>query len=145
MIILIAYIKKDDKTFMIAKDIIDNLMKVYEFTLSELNQLTKELSNVDIEIQSLLHYVEFNKFDVVSGYKIVRNLKDLRIKRRGIKNELEPLQILLSSLEKCDLNRVNEKIKVKLEKIADKQNFLNIKDVLESDALTEMACSKVFR
>lgn len=57
--------------------------------------LEKELSTVDMEIQDCLHYIEFMKLNAAQGYKAYKLLKERRMRRRSIKNELQVLEIIL--------------------------------------------------
>lgn len=56
---------------------------------NEKMNLCNDLSNVDKEISDILHYIEFNKFNAADGYKLARSLKELRLKRRDIKDQID--------------------------------------------------------
>ena len=51
-------------------------------------------SRVDQEISDILHYIEFFSFNACEGYKLAKELKELRLKRRDIKNQLEAINII---------------------------------------------------
>lgn len=51
-------------------------------------------SEVDKEICDIMHFIEFNNFSASDGYKLCKALKDLRLRRRKIKNELELINII---------------------------------------------------
>ncbi len=57
--------------------------------------LEKDLSKVDMEIQDCLHYIEFMKLNAAQGYQAYKLLKERRVRRRSIKNELQVLDIIL--------------------------------------------------
>ena len=57
--------------------------------------LEKDLSKVNMEIQDCLHYIEFTKLNAAQGYKAYKILKERRVRRRSIKNELQVLDIIL--------------------------------------------------
>lgn len=59
-------------------------------------ELNQKLSNIDKEICDLLHYIEFCNLNAAQGYKVYKMLKERRIIRRSIKNELNVLNIILS-------------------------------------------------
>lgn len=59
------------------------------------NELTDQLSTVDKEVCDILHYIEFCNLNAAQGYKAYKMLKERRIKRRSIKNELQVLDIIL--------------------------------------------------
>lgn len=56
--------------------------------------LTEMHSRVDQEISDILHYIEFYPFNACEGYKLAKELKTLRLKRRDIKNQLEAISII---------------------------------------------------
>lgn len=56
--------------------------------------LLEELSNIDKQICDVLHFLEFNSFSACEGYKLCKALKELRLKRREVKNELELINIV---------------------------------------------------
>lgn len=60
------------------------------------NKLCLELSNVDKALNDIIHYCEFYNFNASQGYKISKKIKELRIKRRDIKNELDVIQFILN-------------------------------------------------
>ena len=60
-------------------------------------ELTQQLSNVDEQLCDIYHYIEFSKLNACQGYKAAKMIKDKRIARRRIKNELQVLSIILSS------------------------------------------------
>lgn len=66
-------------------EIVDKLNEIdnYDTGLSQL------LSECDEKQQDLLHYIENNKINVLWCYKYVRELKNVREKRRNIKNDME--------------------------------------------------------
>ena len=51
-------------------------------------------SEVDKEISDIMHFIEFYNFLASDGYKLCKALKDLRLRRRKIKNELELINIV---------------------------------------------------
>ena len=56
--------------------------------------LLNEESNIDKQISDILHYIEFYNFSASDGYKLCKVLKELRLRRRDIKNELELIGII---------------------------------------------------
>lgn len=51
--------------------------------------LMDELSKLDLQEQDLLHYIEFNKINILWCYRMVREIKTIRQKRRKTKNNKE--------------------------------------------------------
>ena len=66
-------------------EIVDKLNELDKYD-SGLSQL---LSECDEKEQDLLHYVENNKINVLWCYKYVKELKNVRERRRNIKNDIE--------------------------------------------------------
>lgn len=76
--------------------------------------LLKQLSTTDQELSDCLHYIEFCKLNAAQGYKAYKMIKERRIRRRTIKNELQIVESILnkkigdSMLD--DINAVIEKM-----------------------------------
>ncbi len=58
-------------------------------------ELTKQLHNLEDELLDIEHYIEFSNLNASQGYKASKDIKDCRIKRRSVKNELLVLDIIL--------------------------------------------------
>ena len=58
-------------------------------------ELCKQLSNVDKELTDINHYIEFCNLNAAQGYKAYKMIKERRIKRRIIKNELSVVDVIL--------------------------------------------------
>lgn len=63
-----------------------------------------ELSRTDLEIQDLLHAIEFSNANAAEGYKLYKKLQELRRRRRVVKDNLAMASVLgqtgvLTSLE----------------------------------------------
>lgn len=59
-------------------------------------QLSDELSQVDLEICDIQHYIEFFNLDAARGYKAYRMLKERLQRRREIKEEIAKTNLLLN-------------------------------------------------
>lgn len=59
-------------------------------------ELVQQLSKVDKELSDIEHYIEFSNLNAYQGYQAAKMIKDRRIIRRGIKNELTVINIILS-------------------------------------------------
>lgn len=84
-----------------------------------LQELSALLSQADLEEQDLLHFLEFEKCDAITMVKTIKELKNIRIKRRVIKNEFEDLQRVSCRLGK-ELKTPNEKTYTYKTNVADK-------------------------
>ena len=72
---------------MEVEDLLKYMHKFFTSIDQEINDILQELSNVDLEQQDILHYIENNNLNA-SGYaKVGKLLKEIRLKRRKIKNE----------------------------------------------------------
>lgn len=67
------------------KIIIDKLNEIDNYTQT----LGDQLSIEDKKTCDLLHYVENNKLSAFECYRLFKEMKDVRIKRRKIKNDME--------------------------------------------------------
>lgn len=75
----------------------------------EINEVAQELSNVDLEQQDILHYIENNNLNAGGYAKVGKLLKDIRIKRREIKNDLDKLSAVRDNLTRKYNNKFIEK------------------------------------
>ncbi len=66
-------------------EIVNKLNEIDNYD-SGLSQLLSECNEKE---QDLLHYIENNKINMLWCYKYVRELKNVREKRRNIKNDIE--------------------------------------------------------
>lgn len=64
--------------------------------LQRKRDLIDQLSTVDKELQDCLHYIEFNNLNAAQGYKAYKMVRERRLQRRSIKNELDVLTAFLS-------------------------------------------------
>ena len=77
-------------------DKIDGLNGLATEALHRKYELVQQLSKVDQELSDVNHYIEFCNLNAAQGYKAYKMIKDRRIERRSIKNELQILEIILS-------------------------------------------------
>ena len=66
-------------------DILDNI-DIYN------EGLNNRLSEIDLKIQDLLHYIENNKINILWTYRYISELKKLRLERRQIENDICVMQ-----------------------------------------------------
>lgn len=76
------------------KELICNLSDQFKTMKGNKEWLIDKESKVDQEISDILHYIEFFPFNACEGYKLAKGLKELRLKRRDIKNQLEAINII---------------------------------------------------
>ena len=75
---------------------IDGLNGLATEALHRKDELLSQLSKVDQELSDVNHYIEFCNLNAAQGYKAYKMIKERRIKRRSIKNELQVVEIILS-------------------------------------------------
>lgn len=76
-------------------DKVSDLNGLASEALHRKDDLIKQLSKVDQELSDINHYIEFVNLNAAQGYKAYKMIKDRRIIRRSIKNELDVLNIIL--------------------------------------------------
>ena len=69
------------------KEVVERLDRIDEYN----NSLTDNLSELDCKQQDLLHYIENNKINVLWCYRMLKEIKQIRQKRRKVKNDMELL------------------------------------------------------
>lgn len=75
----------------------------------EIENISNELSKVDLEQQDVLHYIENNNLKAGEYAKIGKLLKNIRIRRREIKNDLDKLIAVRENLTRKYNNKFIEK------------------------------------
>ena len=94
---------------MEVKDLLKYMHNFFTSIDQEVNNISQELSNVDLEQQDILHYIENNNLNA-SGYaKVGKLLKEIRLKRRNIKNDLDKLNAIRDNLTRKYNNKFIEK------------------------------------
>lgn len=73
---------------------VENLIKSVESAKERKAALVMNLSDVDLEISDLNHYIEFGKFNVCEAYTTLMALQNRQRKRRQIKDEIYVLNQL---------------------------------------------------
>lgn len=61
--------------------------------------INKQLSEVELEIEDLYHYIEFSSFNAAQGYKAYKMLKERLIKRRELKDSI----VVLDSVQEKNM------------------------------------------
>ena len=76
-------------------DKISDLNGLASEALHRKDNLLSQLSKIDQELSDINHYIEFVNLNAAQGYKAYKMIKDRRIIRRSIKNELDVINIIL--------------------------------------------------
>ena len=70
------------------------------------DELNGELSNVDLKLQDILHTIELSdKCDMYKAWQMINEIRDLRKKRRNIKDE----KLVLSGIKSQGITYLNRK------------------------------------
>lgn len=69
--------------------------------------LNNKLSEVDRKICDVLHYIEFNKLNACDGYKTYKMIREYRLERRTIKDEIEMLDDVYNNITKLIEESIN--------------------------------------
>lgn len=67
-------------------DTFSRQMNKIEAYQSELNSI---ISQTDLELVDMLHYIEFHKFSACEGYKLCKKIQEICDRRRNAKNKLQ--------------------------------------------------------
>ena len=73
------------------------------------SKLVDALSETDKKTDYWLHYIELNNIPVTQSYKIIKEMKRLREKRRFVKNELEIMKVFKDNEQKM-VNSKNREV-----------------------------------
>jgi hypothetical protein len=80
---------------------------------NRIQKLEQDLKKVDMEIQDLVHVIEFKSINAFEGFKLCKEVQEARRRRRAIKDELdffEPIKSLLSTAGKPTDHHINKTI-----------------------------------
>lgn len=104
----------------LAQDAINEIYIIYGRTQVECKKLAQELSRNDREIADILHFIEIEDFTSEVGYSVALKLKKLRMARRKIKDELEPLQVLTTMWDSQKLDKIRQRVDANVSKQEDR-------------------------
>ncbi len=93
-----------------------------------IEELDKKLSELDKQQNDVLHFIEKYNLNASDGFKVYKLLKDIRVERRTIKNEIHNAQML----DKTELEGINYVSLIK--KMADQEK----QDAYTPRILTEL-------
>lgn len=72
-------------------------------------ELNEKVSEYDLAITDLMHFLELEKCDAVAMVKVAKKLKDLRAERRLVKIEKEQTDCLITTMRNKNLDRFEHK------------------------------------
>lgn len=76
-------------------DKVSELNGLKDDALKRKENLCKQLSDIEKELTDLAHYVEFCDLNAAQGYKAYKMIKERRIQRRAIKNEIAVIDVII--------------------------------------------------
>jgi hypothetical protein len=112
-----------------AKILGEKLLELTNEIKQKLIDCNNQLSNIDVQISDVLHYIENENFNACQGFIYAKKLKELRLQRRRIKAEIEPLRMLNAVTSKnvqplkCTLGNVVKKNE-DLQKCIDEKKYI---------------------
>lgn len=88
-------------------DKIDTLNGLIQEATKRKQELINSLTTIDRELSDIIHYIEFCNLNAAQGYSAYKMIRERRIKRRVIKNELSVINVIL---DKESLDHIEDKI-----------------------------------
>ena len=79
---------------MEAEELLKYMLNFFQNTDKQLNNKNEELKEIDIQQQDILHYIEARNLNAGGYAKAGKLLKDVRAKRRKIKNDIEQMELI---------------------------------------------------
>ena len=100
------------------KEIISKLNAIDSYNSS----LPQQLSIIDKKQQDILHLIESQKISAFEAYRIIKELRQVRIGRRKIKNDMELLRVYDENKNKLSSNENRQFL---LHEVCKKEKNLN--------------------
>lgn len=76
----------------------EEILRCIDYILTQYPANQDEICEYDKQTQDLLHKLEFTNFTIGPGYKLAKQLQDIRRKRRELKDENELLKCMFEYL-----------------------------------------------
>lgn len=96
------------------------------------NKKLEELSQIDLEISDIYHYIEIGGYNAVQSSKVFKLLRQTLSKRRDIKNEFDLIQALSDSLS-ISTKKISSKSKSKSDNIKNKNTYICRTNILQDN------------
>ncbi len=97
------------------------LKQLFNEISDEYNRLYLEIGKCDLKQQDLLHKIESSNFNAAQGYQLAKELKELREKRREVKNDFT----IIEMIKKDFVNRYNQQLSKVLDSVMQKNDKLD--------------------
>ena len=95
-----------------AKHYTEQLLEIYNNIENELNTYNNKVNELEGLEMDVLHIIENENFNAVQGYKLAKMIKDARMERRDLKNEVQPLVTLKNSFIAKNVKELNNTYKM---------------------------------
>lgn len=112
---------------MTAKELQTQLKQTFESIVDHREKLSAQISHYDLQIQDLLHYMEFEPCDAVDLVRIAVQLKNIQQQRRVCKIECDKLRSVYDSFQGKNVTKLLDQDLTKFEKktYTDKATVIN--------------------
>lgn len=112
---------------MTAKELQTQLKQTLESIVDHREKLSAQISHYDLQIQDLLHYMEFEPCDAVDLVRIAVQLKNIQQQRRVCKIECDKLRSVYDSFQGKNVTKLFDQDLTKFEKktYTDKTTVIN--------------------
>ena len=77
---------------------IDAVAEVFKDIETDYDKIKKQLSEVDLRISDVLHFIEDGGFNAYQGFIFAKKLQELRQDRRKVKDELDRYRTLMTNV-----------------------------------------------
>lgn len=98
-----------------------DLKQIFNDVSAEYDRLYLEIGKCELEQQDLLHKIENSNFNAAQGYKIAKELKEVREKRRGYKNDF----VIIEEVRNNFVKRYDQQLSKVLESVTQINNKLD--------------------
>jgi len=92
----------------LAKSYTQQLLSIYENIELDINRLCREEKMANMFDQDMLNTIENTNFNACAGYKLAKQLRENRLFRRQVKNELDTLLRLKTNIVDTTYNMLND-------------------------------------
>ena len=96
------------------------------------NKKLEELSQIDLEISDIYHYIEIGGYNAVQSSKVFKLLRQTLSRRRDIKDEFELIQVLSDSLS-ISTKKISSKSKSKSDNMKNKNTYICRTNILQDN------------
>lgn len=103
-------------------DTLGNAIEILDNLQDYVDNLNNELSNVDSKISDLEHFIEHNNINSKNAYRICKEMKQVLLDRRRIKNDMEISRVMNINFNKLISKDHRKFLMVELNKASGRLN-----------------------